>query len=211
VSGVPWLIITGYRLDDWIYWHLIHTTRDYRQYSAIAILHTLQFTVTHALGFSVFTSHILATDLSLSLQLTYDVYLAQSNSFLAISCSCQFRRLDRTLFRLLFCTPKACVLPVSESELLYDWVPYIDAAWSHGKRVSRVRMRGADHRLATEVFVLAGMRLPSRCLAIWNYFTYKITAKTTDLEIKLSIFNEMCITIGRSLNNVTRKDRKIKC
>jgi hypothetical protein len=39
------------------------TTRDYRQYSAIADLHTLQFTVPHALGFSDFTSRILATDL----------------------------------------------------------------------------------------------------------------------------------------------------
>jgi hypothetical protein len=41
----------------------LHTTRDYRQYSAIADLHTLQFTATHALGFTVFTSRILATDL----------------------------------------------------------------------------------------------------------------------------------------------------
>jgi hypothetical protein len=32
-------------------------------YSAIADLHALQFTVTHALGFSVFTSRILATAL----------------------------------------------------------------------------------------------------------------------------------------------------
>jgi hypothetical protein len=32
-------------------------------YSAIAILHTFQFTVTHALGYSVVTSRILATDL----------------------------------------------------------------------------------------------------------------------------------------------------
>jgi hypothetical protein len=32
-------------------------------YTAIADLHTLQFTVTHALGFSVFTSRIQATDL----------------------------------------------------------------------------------------------------------------------------------------------------
>jgi hypothetical protein len=32
-------------------------------YSAIAILHTFQLTVTHALGLSVFTSRILATDL----------------------------------------------------------------------------------------------------------------------------------------------------
>jgi hypothetical protein len=40
----------------------IFTTWDYKQYSAIADLHTLQFTVTHAIGFSVFTSRILATD-----------------------------------------------------------------------------------------------------------------------------------------------------
>jgi hypothetical protein len=53
----------GSGLDDWFYWHLIHTARNYRQCSTIAILHTLQFTVTHALGSSVFTSRILATDL----------------------------------------------------------------------------------------------------------------------------------------------------
>jgi hypothetical protein len=55
---------TGSGLDDWIYCTLyIHTTLDYRQHSAIGILHTFQFTVTHAVGFSVFTSRILATDL----------------------------------------------------------------------------------------------------------------------------------------------------
>jgi hypothetical protein len=57
---------TGFVLDDWINWHLIHTTRDYRQFSAIADLHNLQFIVTKALGFLVFTSRILATDLSQS-------------------------------------------------------------------------------------------------------------------------------------------------
>jgi hypothetical protein len=61
--GCAWLID-----EVWIGWLCLltaytHTTRDYRQYSAIAILHTLHFTVTHALGFSVFTSRILATDL----------------------------------------------------------------------------------------------------------------------------------------------------
>jgi hypothetical protein len=35
-------------------------------YSAIALLHPSEFTVSHTLGFSVFTSHILATDLSQS-------------------------------------------------------------------------------------------------------------------------------------------------
>jgi hypothetical protein len=33
-----------------------------RNYSAIADLHTLQFAVAHTLGFSVFTSRILATE-----------------------------------------------------------------------------------------------------------------------------------------------------
>jgi hypothetical protein len=41
----------------------IDLIQDYRQYSAIAVLHTFQFTVTHALGFSAFTSRILETDL----------------------------------------------------------------------------------------------------------------------------------------------------
>jgi hypothetical protein len=35
---------------NWIYYHVIHTTRDYRQYSALADLHTLEFTVIHTLG-----------------------------------------------------------------------------------------------------------------------------------------------------------------
>jgi hypothetical protein len=51
---------------DWMIGFIAHytfTTRDYMQYSAIAILHTCQFTVTHALGLSVLTSRILATDL----------------------------------------------------------------------------------------------------------------------------------------------------
>jgi hypothetical protein len=54
---------------DWMIWFIdtvyINTVRHYRKYSAIAILHSVQFTVTYALGFSVFTS-ILATDLSQS-------------------------------------------------------------------------------------------------------------------------------------------------
>jgi hypothetical protein len=55
---------TGFGLDDWIYCTLyIHTVRDYRKYRAIAILYSLQFTTPHALGFSVLTSRILATDL----------------------------------------------------------------------------------------------------------------------------------------------------
>jgi hypothetical protein len=73
---------TGFGLDDWIYCTLyIHTTRDYRQCSAIADLHTLQFTVTHALGFSVFTSRILATGCHFK---SHMESFLQPNSFLAI-------------------------------------------------------------------------------------------------------------------------------
>jgi hypothetical protein len=57
----------GFGFDGWIYCTLyIHTARDYRQYSAIATLHTFQFTDAHVLGLSVFTSRILATGLSQS-------------------------------------------------------------------------------------------------------------------------------------------------
>jgi hypothetical protein len=57
----------GFGLGDWIYCTVyIHIFQDYRKYSAIVILHIFQLTVAHALGFSVFTSRILATDLSQS-------------------------------------------------------------------------------------------------------------------------------------------------
>jgi hypothetical protein len=54
-------------------------------YSAIADLHTLQFTVSHALGFSVFTSRNLATDLCLTVTSNRtEVFFAPPNSFLDI-------------------------------------------------------------------------------------------------------------------------------
>jgi hypothetical protein len=86
----------------WIYRTLyIHTVRDYRQYSDIAHLHTLQLTVTHALGFSVFTSRILATDLS-QLHCHFKSHIKSSVRslipFLPLFCSCQFRRFDSIQF-----------------------------------------------------------------------------------------------------------------
>jgi hypothetical protein len=50
--------------DDCIYCSFFTITLTYNQYSAINDLHTFQFTVAHALGFSVSTSRILATDLN---------------------------------------------------------------------------------------------------------------------------------------------------
>jgi hypothetical protein len=46
-SSITAVTCRGCGLDDWIYWHLIHITRDYRQYSAIVDLQTLQL---HALA-----------------------------------------------------------------------------------------------------------------------------------------------------------------
>jgi hypothetical protein len=42
----------------------ITVSLNYNQYNAIAGLHTSQFTVAHALGFSIPTSGLLATDLN---------------------------------------------------------------------------------------------------------------------------------------------------
>jgi hypothetical protein len=52
------------RSMDWMigFIALIHSNRNYNWYSAIADLHTLQFTVTHTLRFSGFSRRILATD-----------------------------------------------------------------------------------------------------------------------------------------------------
>jgi hypothetical protein len=63
---------TGFGAGDWIYWHFIHSLGTTGNYSAIADLHTLQFTVTHALGFLVFTSRSLSL---LSIELSRLMYI----------------------------------------------------------------------------------------------------------------------------------------
>jgi hypothetical protein len=86
----------------------IHTVRNYRKYSAIADLHTFRFTVAHALGFLVFTSRILATDLRQS-HCNFKWHVKSSCRslipFFPLFCSCQFRRLDSTAvpYSLLLC------------------------------------------------------------------------------------------------------------
>jgi hypothetical protein len=53
----------GSGLDDWIIDTLFTQLKTAGNYSTIADLHTLQFTVAHELVSSVFTSRILTTDL----------------------------------------------------------------------------------------------------------------------------------------------------
>jgi hypothetical protein len=62
------LDVTNYN-EFWIGWLDLLTilctiSLNYNQYSAIAVLHTFQFTVAHALEFLVSTSRILATDIN---------------------------------------------------------------------------------------------------------------------------------------------------
>jgi hypothetical protein len=65
--------MTGSSSNDWIYQHF--------GYGAITDLHILQFTVVHALGFSVFTSHLLATDFKTEIITSnhYEVFLSSTN------------------------------------------------------------------------------------------------------------------------------------
>jgi hypothetical protein len=93
-------------------------------YSAITILHTLRFTVTYALGFSAFTSRILATDLSQShLKLHMKSCCQRSNFFLPLpSPELDPFRSTTVLSRLLFSIPlsQSESEPESESQLFYE-------------------------------------------------------------------------------------------
>jgi hypothetical protein len=53
---------------------LVTVSLNYNYYSAISDLHNLQFTVAHALGFSVSTTRLLATDLTVTSN-HYEVFL----------------------------------------------------------------------------------------------------------------------------------------
>jgi hypothetical protein len=99
----------------WIYCILyVHTLRGCMKYSAIAILHTFQLTVTHALGLSVFTSRTLATDLSQSRCHIYS-HIKSSWHNLIPFLPFLFNHL-RLIFRTKSTSPFW-----SKSKLLYDW------------------------------------------------------------------------------------------
>jgi hypothetical protein len=120
---------TGFGLDDWIYCtSYMHTTRNYRWHSPATVLHTFQFTVTHALGFLFFTSRILATD-SKAVPLSRQTRLGSS-----LHCLIPFlphlqlpilkTRLDST--RLDYCCTRSLILLLlrvskSKSRSHCDW------------------------------------------------------------------------------------------
>jgi hypothetical protein len=107
-------------LDDWIYWHFIHShSSGLQAIIALSLFYTLYISLLHKLyGSQVFTSHLLATDfsVSLSLQIKHEVFFAPPYSFLAISSRSPSTAISRT--RLLFCTPSRLK---SKSKSHYDW------------------------------------------------------------------------------------------
>jgi hypothetical protein len=148
------------------------TTGNYR---AIAILHTLQFTVVQARGFSVFPSRILATDfttVALSFQLTHEVFMAQSDSLLAISSQSLSTAISRTLpkSRLQLTVLLDCY--VSTASRLLTVPSYNSLVRTPRKTPSSVFMNAflLVRYLAMDVLFLsafvAGMCLPTRCLAM---------------------------------------------
>jgi hypothetical protein len=147
-------------LDDCTYWHLIHTARDYRQYSAIADLHTLQFTVTHALGFSVFISRVLATDLS-HMKSSWHRLIPSCNLFpITIDCHLQ----NSTQFSSDYC----CIHRKRLSSFLYN--PSARTSWKTPSSIVKeayllVRYPAMDALLLWRARVLREC-LPTRCLAM---------------------------------------------
>jgi hypothetical protein len=77
----------GFGLDDWIYWHLIHSTQDYRQLQRYCW--STHFTAYHYTHTTVLSLHYSYPGnrfitVSLSLQITHEVFFSQPNYPLAI-------------------------------------------------------------------------------------------------------------------------------
>jgi hypothetical protein len=128
-------------------------TLNHKRYSAIADLHTLQFTVTHALGFSVYTSRILVTELKVSPWLNRLIPLQVFTGWLVILQLVTSRDCFRFTFPILIlglcCTP--CTLLYSYSRALNStteitsnyFSPFViyNQIGPHVKHMSRVWMR----------------------------------------------------------------------
>jgi hypothetical protein len=156
-------------------------------YSAIADPHTLHFTVTHALGFSVFTSRILVTDyntVSLSLQITHEVFFPQPNSLLAIILQLAIMKTEFNSIPLL---PTSYPGWRSETRLtLLNWtLLYNYFARTTQKTQPLYCCEGVftaplhsngSYSIVACVFVAAGTCLRSCCLEINVYSDFSIPA-----------------------------------
>jgi hypothetical protein len=159
---------TGFGLDDRIYCTLyIHTTREYRQYSAIAGLHNFQFTVTHALVSSVITSRILARiyhGLTVTSNHTWSLLFTAEFPSCHFSATAGSRRLDSPL--------STTVLYSVASSQRQSHIA-TDGQTDHAENTTSILKEACllIRYLAIDVLLLSslapkGMCLPSRCLAM---------------------------------------------
>jgi hypothetical protein len=163
----------GSGLDDWIYWHFIHITRDYRQLQSYRC-YTLYSSPLH-------THYGSQSSLVVSWQRIYNFKSHMKYSFhslihfLPLFCNCQYRGLDSIYF--------LC----SQARILSNWLietwltflnwnfPYNHFAWTTQKTQPVSCFEGVftaplhsngSYLIVACIFVAAGMCLPSHCLGM---------------------------------------------
>jgi hypothetical protein len=129
----------------------------------LSLISTLQFTVTHTLGFSIFTRRILATDFNtviipfslnhtLQISLHYSahkVFSSQLNFFLAISSQLSSTAVSKDFFNSISAG--------------------LDPRYRASGRPQQKTPFPNNLNIVAYVFVAAGTCLPSRCLAMKIY------------------------------------------
>jgi hypothetical protein len=96
--------ITGSRSNDFIYWHFVTSY----------ILHNFQSSVAHTLGFSVFTSRLLATDLNTNYHFKslWNLVISSSITLYSSSLVCtQSSQFTKDMFHSRPCTLNCVVAP----------------------------------------------------------------------------------------------------
>jgi hypothetical protein len=147
------------------------TTRDYRQLQRYCCFHTLQFTVAHALGFSVFTGRILATDLSQSHFNFKSRMKSSSHSLIPF--------LPFLLNHLTLPSPELDPFPDNSTLKRPSLFLYNPLGRDDSENIASLLLRRlvllirclAMGILLMRALVPAGMCLPSRCVAIGLYIT----------------------------------------
>jgi hypothetical protein len=193
-------------LDDLIYWHLLHTTRDYRQLQRYRYF--THFTVHRCTHIRILSLHYsypgngLIT-VSLSLQITHEVSLHRQILFLQLFCNCKFWRLDSVQFlcyqahilagwrletRLCAATASFGNLPYNHFALATQKILPL-CCWE-GVFTAPLHSNGS-YSIVACVFIDAGMCLPSHCLAMNVCSTFAIPAVGRHVNNKVSphIFN----------------------
>jgi hypothetical protein len=192
---------TSFGLNDWIYWTLYTQLETTGNYIAIINLHTLLFTVTHVLGYLVFTNRILARDfitVPLSFQITRSLLflpfilsylrmptlsvLSQAHILSGWRLETQLTLLNWTLLYNYFARATEKTQP-----------PY---CWE-GVFTAPVHSNGSYSIVSCE-FVSAGIRLRSRCLAMNVYSDFTIPTFGRHVTILLMQLNKK---IYNDLNN----------